>query len=136
MNGIPNTDEPHFVECACGYYEFIYTPLPFQKAFHESATMIKGYFGGFGAGKTTSGGAEFIAHVMNVPNGLTLIGAATIAQMMQTCKKFIDDVLPVSFIESTSRAPNNYYYHLINGHRILFKVLDDEGKIRSLNLTG
>lgn len=135
LNGYANENEPHFLECKCGYYEFVYNPLPFQSAFHSSEANIKGYFGGFGAGKTTSGGCEIMAHILNVPNGITLIGAATISQMNNTCKKFIDDTLPVSLIKSTSMAPNDTRYQLHNGHRIMFRPLDDQGKLRSLNLT-
>lgn len=65
------------------------------------------------------------------PNGLSVIGAATLPQLEQTAKKdFIDMLHADMYTESIQKN----YVELINGHRILFRPLDDEGKAKSLNL--
>jgi PBSX family phage terminase large subunit len=69
---------------------------------------------------------------LSTPNGTSLIGAATLPQLDQTAKKDFLSMLHPSFIEDTSVQKN--YVDLVNGHRILFRPLDDPGKARSLNL--
>jgi phage terminase large subunit len=66
------------------------------------------------------------------PGGTSLIGANTLPQLEQTAKKDFISMLHPSFIEDYSVQKN--YIDLINGHRILFRPLDDPGKARSLNL--
>jgi phage terminase large subunit len=91
------------------------------------------YAGGYGSGKTTTAAAEMLRLVLSTPNGTSLIGASTLAQLEQTAQKTFLEMLPEEFIENRSIQKN--YIDLVNGHRILFRPLDDEGKARSLNLT-
>lgn len=69
---------------------------------------------------------------LDTPNGTSLIGANTLPQLEQTAKKDFLAMLHPKLVESISVQKN--YADLVNGHRILFRPLDDEGKARSLNL--
>lgn len=121
------------LECEdCGSLLFCYTPLPHQILFHEDNAKYKMYAGGYGSGKTTTACAEFIRLVLETPNGLSLIGANTLPQLEQTAQKTFMDMMPSQLIRAISKQKN--YVDLVNGHRILFRPLDDEGKARSLNL--
>jgi hypothetical protein len=70
--------------------------------------------------------------VLSTPNGTSLIGAASLPQLEQTAKKDFMSMLHKSLIATYSIQKN--YIDLVNGHRILFRPLDQEGKARSLNL--
>ena len=87
----------------------------------------------YGSGKTTSGAVEVLTHVFSTPNGATLVGAKTVPQLDQTAKKELLLMLPETFIEVYHKQKDTIVCK--NGHVILFRPLDDEGKIRSLNLT-
>jgi PBSX family phage terminase large subunit len=91
------------------------------------------YAGGYGSGKTTTAAAEMLKLILETPKGTSLIGAATYNQLEQTAQKTFLEMLPEEFIASRSVQKN--YVELINGHRVLFRSLDDEGKARSLNLS-
>jgi phage terminase large subunit len=69
---------------------------------------------------------------LSTPKGTSLVGAATLPQLEQTAQKTFMEMLPESLIKSHSKQKN--YVDLINGHRVLFRPLDDSGKARSLNL--
>jgi PBSX family phage terminase large subunit len=121
------------LECTdCGAILFCYTPLPHQIKFHQDGSKYRMYAGGYGSGKTTTACADFIRLVLNTPNGLSLIGAATLPQLEQTAQKTFMEMIPSTLIKSISKQKN--YVDLVNGHRILFRPLDDEGKAKSLNL--
>jgi phage terminase large subunit len=125
--------EWHLVCQECRAILFCYTPLPHQQRFHADKAKYRMYAGGFGSGKTTTAAAEMLKLVLSTPKGTSLIGAATYNQLEQTAQKTFLEMLPEDFIENRSIQKN--YIDLINGHRILFRSLDDEGKARSLNLT-
>lgn len=86
-----------------------------------------------GSGKTTTSVMEVIRHVIETPNGATLMGAATFPQLEQTSMKEFFERVPTKFIKHYSKQKN--YVDMLNGHRVLFRPLDSEGKARSLNLT-
>ena len=65
---------------------------------------------------------------------MTLIGAETKPQLDQTAKDMFFKVFPDFMIEQYLKQKDMVICK--NGHIILFKPLDDEGKLRSLNLTG
>src|SRR5699024_2389362 len=77
--------------------------------------------------------AEFIDHIYNTPNGTGLIGAATLPQLEQTAMKQFFEMFPEEHIADYSKQKN--YVDCVNGFRVIFRPLDDEGKARSLNLT-
>lgn len=88
---------------------------------------------GYGSAKTSTCAAEMIRHIMETPRGTSLVGAATYNQLEQTAQKTFLEMLPEEFIKNRSIQKN--FIDLVNGHRVLFRSLDDPGKARSLNLT-
>lgn len=67
------------------------------------------------------------------PNGMTLMGAATLPQLENTSMKQFFEMIPPGMIDTYQKQKN--YVDLINGHRVLFRPLDESGKARSLNLS-
>lgn len=128
------TDSEWWVKCDdCGAMKFCYVPLPHQSRFHADTHKYRLFAGGYGSGKTTTTVAEVIRHVLDTPRGTTLMGAATLPQLEQTSMKQFFEMMPKEFI--TNRSIQKNYVDIINGHRVLFRPLDSEGKARSLNLT-
>lgn len=128
------TDQESYRQCTeCNAILFNYKPQPYQQAFHRDPHKFKAFFGGYGSGKTKTSVMEVVKHVMSTPNGQTLMGAQTIPQLEQTSMKEFLEAFPKPLIVNYNKA--KMYVDTINGHRILFRPLDDEGKIRSLNLT-
>lgn len=129
----PSNGQEWHLECSeCGAILFCYIPLPHQEEFHKDPAKYRMYAGGYGSGKTTTACAEFISLVLDTPKGTSLVGAATQPQLDQTAQKTFFEMMPERLIKSYSKQKN--YVDLINGHRILFRPLDQEGKARSLNL--
>lgn len=116
----------------CNALYFCYVPMDHQYEFHKDNHKYKAFFGGFGSAKTSTCAAELIKLTLNTPKGTSLVGAATLPQLEQTAKKDLMSMLHPSLIETYSVQKN--YIDLVNGHRILFRPLDSEGKARSLNL--
>jgi PBSX family phage terminase large subunit len=128
------TDQESYVQCSeCGAIKLTYQPQAYQSAYHADPHKFKAFFGGYGSGKTKTSVMEVIRHVLTTPGGTTLMGAATIPQLEQTSMKEFFDVFPRPLIKQYHKQKN--YVDVINGHRILFRPLFDEGNIRSLNLT-
>jgi phage terminase large subunit len=129
-------DGQHIYEtCSeCDTVQLTYEPMRHQDAFHSDPAKFKGYFGGYGSGKTRSGAEEIKDHILNTPNGMTLIGAETKNQLDNTAKDMFFKVFPDFMIEDYWKAKDMLL--CANGHVIIFRSLDDEGKLRSLNLTG
>jgi phage terminase large subunit len=122
------------LECdECQAILFCYTPLPHQEEFHKDPHKYKLYAGGYGSGKTTTAAAEFLSLTLNNPGGLSLVGAATLPQLEQTAQKELMAMIHRRLIKDINKQKN--YVDLNNGHRILFRPLDSEGKARSLNLS-
>lgn len=116
----------------CNALLFCYNPMNHQAQFHADQHKYKAFFGGYGSAKTSTCAAELIKLTLATPNGTSLVGAATLPQLEQTAKKDLMSMLHPSLIENYSVQKN--YIDLTNGHRILFRPLDSEGKARSLNL--
>jgi phage terminase large subunit len=122
-----------WLECnECENLLFCYNPMPHQEDFHSDGHKFKMFAGGFGSAKTSTCAAEMIKLVLDTPNGTSLIGAATLPQLEQTSKKDFLSMIHKKLIAKESVQKN--YIDLVNGHRVLFRPLDDEGKARSLNL--
>jgi PBSX family phage terminase large subunit len=116
----------------CNALLFCYVPMDHQYEFHQDPHKYKAFFGGYGSAKTSTCAAEMIKLTLSTPNGTSLVGAATLPQLEQTAKKDLMSMLHPSLIDNYSIQKN--YIDLVNGHRILFRPLDTEGKARSLNL--
>ena len=65
---------------------------------------------------------------------MTLIGAETKPQLENTAKEMFFKIFPDFMIESYLKQKDMLLCK--NGHVVLFRPLDEEGKLRSLNLTG
>ena len=125
-----------FVYCpVCNAHICTYKPMPHQEEFHKDQHQKKLYAGGFGSAKTYTCGMEFLCTVLQIPNSAGLVGAATWGQVSDTCLKFICDNLPKDLVVRSNQDKVNWYLQLINGSRISAKALDQEGKIRSMNLS-
>lgn len=125
-----------FVYCPnCNAYICTYQPMPHQAAFHLDEHQQKLYAGGFGSAKTYTCGMEFLCTVLQIPNSAGLMGARTWGQVSETCLKFVTDNLPAKLVAKSNQDKVNWYVDLINGSRISAKALDQEGKIRSANLS-
>ena len=128
------TDSEFWLECtSCNTYINTYIPQSHQNSTHKDDHTFIGSFGGFGSGKTTTDRQQFYKHMLITPGGNTLIGAHIAAQYEQTIKRDIEADLPVEFIDNYSLQ--KAYFDFKNGHRLMYRPLDDEGKLRSYNLS-
>lgn len=125
--------EWHVVCDECRAILMVYEPLPHQAAFHADPHKYKMFAGGYGSGKTTTACMETVDHILETPNGTTLIGAETLPQLEQTAMKEFFEIFPEELIVNYNKQKN--YVDTQNGHRVLFRPLDDDQKARSLNLT-
>ena len=130
-----NSPSEFWLECTqCNTFINTYIPQPHQYAFHKDPHRYTANFGGYGSGKTTTSREEFYKHLFLTPSGNFLIGANVASQYEQTIKRDIEADLPGVFFAGYSTQKQ--YYDFINGHRLMFRPLDDEDKLRSYNLTG
>lgn len=128
-----NGQEWHVVCDDCNAIALCYEPLPHQSVFHADPHKFKMFAGGYGSGKTTTGAMETIDHIISTPGGTTLIGAETLPQLEQTAMKEFFEIFPEEWIVNYNQQKN--FLDTINGHRVIFRPLDDEQKARSLELT-
>jgi phage terminase large subunit len=117
----------------CETVQMNYLPMDHQNTFHADAAKFKMFAGGYGSGKTRTGAQETVNHILETPSGMTLIGAETKNQLDQTAKDMFFKVFPDFMIEEYLKGKDMLLCK--NGHIVLFRPLDDEGKLRSLNLT-
>lgn len=130
----PSNGQEWHVTCSmCSAILFVYVPMEHQSAFHSDPHQYRLYAGGFGSAKTSTCAADIIQHVISTPRGMTLIGAATFPQLEETAKKTFMEMFPKELIDVWSEKHQRLT--ALNGHRVVFRPLDDEGKARSLNLT-
>lgn len=131
---LPDNGQEWHVKCdECNAVMMCYVPLPHQAKFHADNHKYKMFAGGYGSGKTTTGAFETINHILSTAGGTTLIGAETLPQLEQTAMKEFFEIFPAEFITHYNRQKN--YLDVFNGHRVIFRPLDEEQKARSLNLT-
>ena len=122
-----------WVECPrCNTYVNLFKPQTHQQLFHTDPHRFKGNFGGYGSGKTSTSLQEFYKHMFLTPGGTGLIGAAIYPQIAQTIKRDLEEDFPVHLIRDQSVQQS--YITFENGYRLIFRPLDEAGKLRSLNL--
>jgi hypothetical protein len=80
----------------------------------------------FGSAKTTTGAWEIIRHILDTPNGFTLIGCHTVPQLEKTAQKEFFEMFPQELIDSWHKQQRELI--AINGHTVIFRPLDDEGE--------
>src|SRR5690625_1630121 len=131
---VPLSSQEWHVTCTeCKTIMMVYEPLPHQEAFHADPHKYKLFAGGYGSGKTTTACMETVDHILETPRCTTLIGAETLPQLEQTAMKEFFEVFPEELIVHYNKQKN--YIDTQNGHRVIFRPLDNEQKARSLNLT-
>lgn len=104
-----------------------------QELVHRDSQRYTGVFGGYGTGKTTNCLMDDEKHIIITPRGRTLIGSKVLAQVEQTLEKDFTADFPLDFLKK--RSIMKKFYDFVNGHRLYIRPMDDEGKIRSLNLS-
>lgn len=129
----------------CGAMEFklpdhngVWVPLKRQGQFLESTHKNALYVGGVGSGKTMVGCFKAILKTQEHPDGMGLIGAQIFPQLRDATMHTFWQVCPeiLMWKKSKEKAFNKSdgILTMDNGFQILFRPLDDEGKLRSLNL--
>lgn len=109
-----------------------YNPLPMQSKFHKSPAKYRCYLGGLGSGKTFAGAQEAYLALIEHPGIFGLIARQTYPELRDTTMRTFFSVLPQDLIQSWNKSEN----HLIlkNGSEIIFRSLDDQMKLKSLEL--
>ena len=109
-----------------------YNPLPQQSKFHRSRAKYRCYLGGLGSGKTHAGSEEAYLTLIEYPGIYGLIARQTYPELRDTTQRTFFDVLPPALIHSWNKSEN----HLIlkNGSEVIFRSLDDQMKLKSLEL--
>lgn len=131
---LEGTESTFWLKCPrCNTYVDTYIPSPAQYIFHQDPAHYVGYFGGFGSAKTTSDIKDLEKHIFITPQGQSLVGAQVFPQLESTFKRDFEKDFPAAFLRHYNKQKN--YFDVNNGHRILYRPFDDEGKFRSINLT-
>ena len=118
---------------ACNTYFNAFKPMPHQYQFLADNHKFKLNAGGYGSAKTYATRQFIYKQLFMNPGGQVLVGANVSSQYEQTIKKELEADIPKAFVKtySTQKA----YMELFNGARLLYRPYDDEGKIRSMNLS-
>lgn len=109
-----------------------YTPLPMQKAFHQSKAKYRFYVGGFGSGKTLCLAMEALKVAMTYPGSFGAITRKTYPELRDTTRRTFFEICPQDIIREW--RPSENHLKLTNGSEILFRPLDEPDKLKSLNL--
>lgn len=117
----------------CKTYIDTYIPMDFQQDIHADSTRYQMVAGGYGSSKTTVLFKDDEKHILLVPRGRTLMGADTLPQLENTAKKDFENDFPADFVKKYSIQKNQIVFH--NGHELMYRPMNDEGNLRSLNLT-
>lgn len=127
-------DSTFWLTCvSCNTYIDTYRPQEHQYMLHEDTHRIKGNFGGYGSGKTLTDQKEVAKHLFITQNANVVVGANVSSQYEQTIKREMENDLPSFFVERVS--VQDKYMDFKNGARLMWRSLDDPGKLRSLNLS-
>ena len=125
-----------WLRCAraqCCTYIDTYIPMDFQQDIHADSTRYQMIAGGYGSSKTTVCFKDDEKHILTVPKGRTLLGADTLPQLENTAKKDFENDFPADFVKKYSVQKNQITFQ--NGHELMYRPMNDEGNLRSLNLT-
>lgn len=128
------SESEYWLECTiCNTYINTYIPMPHQEGVHRDNHRYIGNFGGYGTGKTTTTREEIFKHMFITPKANVVVGASVSSQYEQTIKRELENDIPTAFVKtySTQKA----YMDLINGARLMWRPYDDQGKLRSLNVS-
>ncbi len=118
---------------ACNTYFNSFRPMQHQYDFLRDNHKFKLNAGGFGSAKTYATRQFIYKQCFLNPHGQVLVGANVSSQYENTIKKELEADIPAAFVKKYSQQKQ--MMELYNGCRILYRPFDDEGKIRSLNLS-
>lgn len=118
---------------ACNTYFNSFRPMPHQYEFLRDGHKFKLNAGGFGSAKTYATRQFIYKQLFMNPHGQVLVGANVSSQYENTIKKELEADIPAAFVKKYSAQKQ--MMELFNGCRLLYRPFDDEGKIRSLNLS-
>jgi len=107
--------------------------LPKQGEFLKNCAEVtySGYIGGFGSGKTHVLAIQALL-LCSVPNTRGCIGAPTYRMLEDTTQQKFFELCPPSWIKSYSKSRN--MVTLVNGAEVLFRSMDNPGRLASLEL--
>jgi PBSX family phage terminase large subunit len=140
----PEDKHPSYLICpSCGAIELTYVPQPHQEEFHATPYVVAedgsikpqliGIFGGYGSSKSRASLQEVFLRALENPNGTGLLSAQTLQQLKRTTiKTLLGEVIPPPLIESYNKSDGEI--RLINGFTFYTIPVDDEEKIRSINM--
>jgi PBSX family phage terminase large subunit len=140
----PEDKHPSYLICpSCGAIELTYVPQPHQEEFHATPYTVAedgsikpqliGIFGGYGSSKSRASLQEVFLRALENPNGTGLLSAQTLQQLKRTTiKTLLGEVIPPPLIESYNKSDGEI--KLINGFTFYTIPVDDEEKIRSINM--
>ena len=133
---INEQESTFWVKCSrpqCKTYIDTYIPMDFQQDIHADSTRYVMVAGGYGSSKTTVLFKDDEKHILLVGKGRTLMGADTLPQLENTAKKDFETDFPADFVKKYSVQKNQVTFN--NGHELMYRPMNDEGNLRSLNLT-
>lgn len=133
---ISESESTFWLRCArpsCHTYIDTYIPMDFQQDIHADSSRYQMVAGGYGSSKTTVLFKDDEKHILTVGKGRTLMGADTLPQLENTAKKDFENDFPIDFVKKYSVQKNQITF--VNGHELMYRPMNDEGNLRSLNLT-
>jgi hypothetical protein len=118
-----------------------YQPNPKQQEFHGLKAKYRGFCGGWGNGKTTSGCVEFFLRLIEYPGTNAIVSRKTRPELKATTWDMLvngdtQDTGWTGIPKNTIRTyrVSDLYIELINGSKIHGLPLDDPAKLENYNL--
>lgn len=111
---------------------FDYTPTERQARFHQAPERFKLYGGAVGGGKSVALCAEGILLSLEHPGNRGYLARETYEALRKTTLLTFFDICPPKLIKSYNKT--EHLLQFINGSQIQFGDLEDENKLKSLNL--
>src|SRR5712691_9303746 len=107
------------------FREIAYSPLPSQKAFHQSAARMKGFSGPIGSGKSQALCHEAIRLTYLNPGRSGLIGAPTYPMLRDATQSALLEILNSNGIPYEHLKAENILVMKETGSRILLRAIDE-----------
>lgn len=114
--------------------DIAYTPLPSQKAFHESRARFKGFSGPVGSGKSAALCQEALRMAFVNAGRTGLLGAPTYPMLRDTTQAAFLELLESNGVPYDLNRSENILVLKDVGSRILFRSLEEYERLRGTNL--
>lgn len=111
-----------------------YRPNAWQVRYHTSRNRHLALAGGMGSGKSLAAVQEHIQLALEYPGSLWLVGRKTLPSLKDTILRTFLAAIPNDLIADYNKAHLNI--KLVNNSEFIFRSLDDEEKLKSLELAG